>query len=259
MGPNALPVPEVGTGRIDSSAELELAGEYHFSAGDRTKNFFTRGIIPLYKNRAAVSLAVVPYEWFSTDTLTRDTRAARTRSGKGGAGGDIYFFSEYQILRDRLHGPDLNFRACFRLASGTNLRNARYTDGPGYFFDISAGKNLKLGNNTLRYYGMAGFYAYQTFDLQHLQNDCFLYGAGADLVVRHFLISQAVAGYSGYLDIGDRPLVYRAKIRWLRNKFDWNLSYQWGLHDYAFQRFRFGVIFHLPPAGLLLSRETGNQ
>jgi hypothetical protein len=244
MGPNSLPVPEIMKGRIDSSAQLELSADYNFSRGDKTKNIFTRGYLPLYENRFAVSIDVIPYEWFKTDTLTRDIRAARGRNGKGGAGGDIYFYSIFQILRNKEKWPDLSFRAAFRLASGTNLRNARYTDGPGYFFDLSAGKNISVKSNFIRVYAMSGFYAYQTFDLQHLQNDCFLYGGGMDFIFKKIIFSQSVAGYSGYLNIGDKPIVYRAGVQLLFKKFDWKFSYQWGLHDYDFQRIRIGVVFH---------------
>ena len=244
LGPNALPVPEVMKGSIDTLASLELSGDYNFSRGDKTKNIFTRGYLPLYENRFAVSIDVIPYEWYKTDTFTRDHRAARGRNGKGGAGGDIYFYSIFQILRNKAKWPDLSFRAAFRLASGTNLRNARYTDGPGYFFDLSAGKNYAIRSNVFRVYAMTGFYAYQTFDLQHLQNDCFLYGSGVDFILKKWVLSQSVAGYSGYLDIGDKPLVYRAEIQLISKKIDWKVSYQWGLHDYDFQRIRIGVVFH---------------
>lgn len=244
MGPNSLPVPEVANGRIDSLMELEVAGEYHFSNGDKTKDFYTRGFLPLYDNRVAILIDVIPYEWFKTDAITRDLRAARTKSGKGGAGGDIYFSTFFQVIKDKHNFPDILFQATFRLASGTNLHNARYTDGPGYFFDISAGKNIFLNKKILRLYGMAGFYAYQTFDLQHLQNDCFLYGAGADLSNSKFTLSQSIGGYNGYLNIGDKPIVYRASIRLKQKYFDWKVSYQWGIHDYDFQRFRAGVVVH---------------
>lgn len=246
MGPNALPVPEVEKGRIDSSAELEIAGDYHYSKGDKTTDFYLRGFLPLYNNRVAVSIDVIPYEWFKTDTITRDLRAARTRSGKGGAGGDIYFYACFQLLHDHGKWPDLLLQTALRTASGTNLRNVRYTDGPGYFFDLSGGKNFEFGKAKLRFYLMGGLYIYQTFDLQHLQNDCKLYGSGADLHFGKIILSQSVAGYSGYLDIGDKPLVYRAGVR-LKNKvIDWKFSYQWGLNDYAYQRYRLSLIFHLP-------------
>ena len=255
MGPNSLPVPEVMNGRVDSISAIELSGSYNFSRGDKTKDFFIRGYLPLYNNRVAISIDAIPYEWFKTDTITRDIRAARSRSGKGGAGGDIYFNSIFQLLRNKESWPDLAFRAVFRLASGTNLRNARYTDGPGYFFDVSAGRNYTINKSILRMYAMSGFYAYQTFDLQHLQNDCFLYGLGTDVVFTSWIISQSISGYSGYLDIGDKPIVYRASLQLKRKYFDWKLSYQWGVHDYDYQRFRLGVILKLNFLTSLLKNE----
>ena len=244
MGPNSLPVPEVTKGSVDSLTELELSGSYNFSRGDKTKDFYTRGFLPLYNNRVAVMIDVITYEWFETDTITRDVRAARTRSGKGGAGGDIYFTTQFQVLRDRENWPDLAFRGTFRLASGTNLRNARYTDGPGYYFDLSGGKNISIHRVICRFYAMAGFYAYQTYDLQHLQNDCFLFGAGCELAFPGWTIAQSFSGYDGYLNIGDKPLVYRMEIRKKRKSFDWKASYQWGINDYDFQRVRLGLVFH---------------
>lgn len=245
MGPNALPVPGVSNGSVDSLAEIELSASYHFSDGDKTTDFYTGGYLPLYDDRVAASLYVVPYEWFETDTIIRDQRAARTRSGKGGAGGDIYFSTEFQLVRNHESFPDLLLRTAFRTASGTNLRNARHTDGAGYFFDISAGKNYTLFNYPLRLYVMGGFYAYQTYDLHHPQNDCILFGGGADFRLKRILISQSVGGYSGYLKIGDKPVVYRASLRLLNKHFDWKISYQHGLNDFDFQRIRLGVIYHL--------------
>lgn len=245
FGPNALPVPEFLNGRIDSSATLEIAGSYTFSKGDKTKDFYTCGMLPLFSERMAIALDVIPYEWFATDTVTRDVRAARTRSGKGGAGGDIYIHFLFQLIRDRESIPDLLFRTCFRLPSGTNLRNARYTDAPGYFFDVSAGKNFKLANSTVRPYVLCGFYVYQTYDLRHLQNDCLLYGAGADIHFGKFILGQSVGGYRGYQENGDSPVVYRANIRLVNQRFDWKLSYQNGMHDYDFQRLRLSLIFHM--------------
>ena len=131
------------------------------------------------------------------------------------------------------------------MASGTNLGEARFTDGPGYFFDISTGKNIRFNHSILRLYGMAGFYAYQTFDIEHLQNDCFLYGAGTDLHLKKFILSQSIAGYSGYLDIGDKPLVYRASVRMKNKVVDWKASYQWGIRDYDFQKISMGIVLRL--------------
>ena len=245
LGPNALPVPEIPKGNIDSSAELEVSVSYHHCDGDKTKDFYLRGFLPLFNHRVAVSIDVIPYEWFETDTITRDLRAARTRSGKGGSGGDIYFHSSYQLLRNHSHIPDVLFQASMRLASGTNLGDARYTDAPGYFFNVSVGKNYSIGKSVLRGYLMTGFYAYQTYDIRNLQNDCFMYGLGLDYRRGKVLLSQSLGGYNGYLNLGDRPMVYRASLRLLNKIFDWKFSYQLGLHDYDFSRYRIGVIVHL--------------
>ena len=94
---------------------------------------------------------------------------------------------------------------------------------------------------------MGGFYDYQTYDLQHLQNDCILYGLGGDINFKRIIFSQSVAGYSGYLDIGDKPIVYRASLRMKNYHFDWKFSYQRGLNDYSYQRFRISLIWHIKP------------
>jgi hypothetical protein len=131
------------------------------------------------------------------------------------------------------------------MASGTNLGDARFTDGPGYYFDLSAGRNIAVDNSILRFYAMAGFYAYQTFDVEHLQNDCILYGAGADLHFKNFLFSQSIAGYTGYLNIDDKPIVYRVSLRLKSKLVDWKAEYQWGIRDNDFQRVRLSLIMHI--------------
>ncbi len=244
FGPNALPVPDVMTGEIDTTTYLEVAGEYHWSTGDKTKDVFVRGYLPLFANRIAFSMDVVPIEWYETDTITRDARAARGRDGKGKAGGDIYFHTLINLIHNREYAPDVALRVTLRTASGTNLRNARYTDGPGYFFDLSFGKNLTLSKDiVLRAYTMSGFYVYQTNDLSHLQNDCILFGLGADVHIRKISLSQSVGGYNGYLTLGDKPLVYRAGIKVSFNHIAYTISYQYGLRDYPFQRIRAGLIW----------------
>ena len=187
FGPNALPVPDVMNGNIDSLKTIEVDGGYNWSKGDKTKDTYIKGYLPLFKNRIAFVLDAVPIEWYKMDTVTRDLRAARNRSGEGKAGGDIYFQTLIALLKDHKKLPDVSLRIALRTASGTNLRNARYTDGPGYFFDLSAGKNFKTNSIVLRPYAMAGFYVYQTNDLEHLQNDCVMFGAGVDFFYKKII------------------------------------------------------------------------
>src|SRR5436190_22699211 len=86
MGPNALPVPEIEDGMIDSMAQLNISYDYHKSKGDKTQDVFLKGILPLFDSRVSVELSVVPLEWYEMDTITRDERAVRTESGEGSAG-----------------------------------------------------------------------------------------------------------------------------------------------------------------------------
>src|SRR5688572_26334584 len=83
LGPNALPVPEVRNGRADRAASLQVSFDFHTSRGDETQDFCLKGVLPLFANRMSVEMDVVPLEWYEMDTLTRDIRAVRTRSGKG--------------------------------------------------------------------------------------------------------------------------------------------------------------------------------
>ncbi len=248
LGPNALPVPEVMRGVLSTELEVELQAGAHFSKGDKTQDSFTRLYIPFCQGKIAVEAFVVPLEFFEMDTITRDTRAARTRSGKGHAGGDIYFSTHIQLLQDKENLPDIALELAFRTASGTRLRDARFTDGAGYYMDLSFGKSFALAeekNIEMRVFAMGGFYSYQTYDLQHLQNDAMLAGAGVEIISNKISFTQSVSGYRGYLNIGDRPVVYKASIQWKRRKLDAKLWYQWGINDFPYQSVRVGVLYHL--------------
>ena len=248
MGQNALPVPEVKKGKLPEEFEFEQMVGAHFSKGDKTQDAFTRLYIPLCQGKVAIEAYVVPLEFFSMDTITRDLRAARTQSGEGRCGGDIYFSTQVQLLQNKESFPDVALELAFRTASGTRLRDARYTDGSGYFMNLSFGNSYSLSENKnieLRLFMMAGFYSYQTYDLNHLQNDALLAGAGAELISDKISFSQSISGYRGYLNIGDRPVVYKASLQWNRRRLDAKIWYQWGLNDFPYQSVRAGVVYHI--------------
>lgn len=247
MGPNALPVPEIKTGQVDSVASLAISFDHHQGKGDRTQNIFLKGVLPLFENRMSIEMDVVPIEWFNTDTITRDRRAARTRDGKGDAGGDIYISTTLQLIRNKKFA-DVQLRIALKTASGTRLRDARYTDTPGYFTDLSFGKSIFPSSRIvrqIRFYADAGFLTYQTHDIQNLQNDCFMYGAGVTINLPRFSWSNQLGGYTGYLNNGDSPMVYRTELRYLQKNLDVAISFQQGLNDYDFSRFRISLIGHL--------------
>lgn len=253
MGPNALPIPDVEKGIIYNDIELEAAVETHFSKGDNTQNLFTSLYYPASKN-VAMRLYVVPLEHFKMDTVTRDERRAREKDGEGYAGGDIYFGSTVQLLKDYKNLPNISLSLYCKTASGTNLNSARYTDSPGYFFDLSFGKKFKLKSTDGLFYGMVGFYSWQIYLNEHFQDDSFLFGVGSDITIKNYIISSSLAGYIGYINNGDRPLVFRASLRKERKYLDYKLSYQLGLHDFNYQTVRFSLLFHIQK--ILISKKA---
>lgn len=252
FGPNALPVPEIKNGLVDSASSVNISYDYYTSKGDKTQDFYLKGTLPLFKNRISIELNAVPIEWYKMDTITRDERAVRTKSGEGSAGGDIYVSTCVQIVKNRKF-PDALLRFALRTASGTHLRDARYTDAPGYYIDVSFGKSIFIKDKFIRevrFYADAGLYTYQTYDLQNLQNDCFLYGGGICLNSKKISWTNCIGGYCGYLDNGDRPVVYRSEFRILNSMHDYAVSYENGLHDYPYQKFRISYIFHIPTTSI---------
>lgn len=151
MGPNALPVPEIKKGIVENNIEFELSQQNHFSKHDKTFKL----------------------------------------EGKGFAVGDLYFSTIIQLLKNYKNLPDIALRLACRTASGGKFTAARFTDTPEYFFDVSFGKkilkNLKQIEN-VNIFGMAGFYSWQTYSVNHRQNDAFLFGFGADINTKNFFV-----------------------------------------------------------------------
>jgi hypothetical protein len=246
MGPNALPLPEIHKGRVRDRYYLEIAPEFHFSRGDQTFDVFTRFDWPVSPGKVNIGVSYVPFEIFRMDTLTRDERAARDYDGKGHSFGDIYVHTQIQLIKNRDKWPDIMLSANIKTASGTNLGSARHTDAPGYYFDISAGKDFPSRHPSiisLRPYILVGFYAYQTHHSDYLQNDCFLLGGGLDLRLSKLIISNKLGAYAGYFNDGDRPFLYRLIISDSKQKpLSWSIRYQQGINDFKYSTFRVSAI-----------------
>ena len=116
----------------------------------------------------------------------RDTRAARTRSGKGFAGGTFISPLKFPCYANKLHWPDISvFEFMFRTASGTRFAWTRAIATAGRIFcgSVLPGKIsiwIKEKGNHDAAFPHGRHLLYQTYDLQHLQNDAPLYGAGLE-------------------------------------------------------------------------------
>lgn len=247
LGPNALPVPEVKKGFLTTNTEIEITGSNHSHAGDPTQDISGRAYVPFAKGKIAVEMYGVILEHYAYSEAIRDERFSRDKDGEGKAIGDLYFATLIQLVKDKKF-PNALFRFAAKTASGGNLNGARYSDSPGYFFDVSFSKDFGPKERLLfRPYTMLGFYCWQTNDELNLQNDAFVYGIGTDLIKSNWSFSSSWSGYSGYKDNGDRPSQLNFDLRKDFNKKAIRIQYQHGLHDWLYRTIRFSFIWKLNP------------
>jgi hypothetical protein len=248
FGPNAFPCPDVKNGDLQNfSAELDV--ETHFANGEQTYNLFASLFIPLANDRVGLELSGVPIEYYRMDTIVRDLRASRDYDGKGMSVGDFYMGTWIKIISETEKRPNLLLSINLRTASGNNLDAARFSDAPGYFFDLSAGKTLHARSSffdSLYIYAMAGFYAWQVVHERYRQDDALLYGAGISKRTGALDASIEVAGYYGYIGGGDKPVVARTSFQYqLTHRLKTNLRLEIGINDFPFTSVRAGTVWNL--------------
>lgn len=245
MGPNALPVTENNDGLVLDYTKIEISAEKHFSKGDNTENLYTEIFIPIALKKVGLKINIVPFEHYKMDTITRDFRKARDYDGEGTSGGDFYVSTLIQLVQEKKNIPDIMLSINLKTASGTNYSGVRFTDSPGYFFDISIGKYLKFNNliiDSVRIYNMLGFYAWQTNHNDYRQDDAILYGMGAKIFINNFMIENSLSGYYGYINNGDRPLVFRSILKYnIKSRMCYKIMFQHGIFDFPFNTIRIGT------------------
>lgn len=247
MGPNALPVQDVELGLVQQQFRAKISGESYISQGDFTNNLFASLNLPLFSDRVSLRIHMVPLEYHQYDTLTRNLRGARDFDGRGFSVGDVYVGTCIQLLKDHESWPDMMLSVNLKTASGSDFDAARYTDAPGYSFNLSSGKDVTLGPVTvLRPFGRMGFFCYQTNLHTYPQNDAFLYGAGAQIKHKSIAARASFDGYLGYLNNGDRPAVLRFRVGYTpKERVEYFVRLQQGLNDYPYSSLRLGCSFRL--------------
>lgn len=248
MGPNAFPVPEILDGKIGQILVLETALEGHFNAHEQTQNLFTRLFIPFKNKKVGLNIFLVPFEIFNYDTYLRDLRHSTDYDGQGVSTGDVYISTHIQLLENKVFWPDVLLNLTLKTASGNQYGAARFSDSPGYYFTLSFGKAVfkteKAGS--LRLYGMFGFYAWQTNQPDHFQDNAIVYGLGVKWQQKHFSLNQSLGGFSGYLNNGDRPSVYRIDLESnLQNNVNYKIRFQYGFNDIDYRSIRFSILYKL--------------
>ena len=241
MGPNALPVPEFHQ-QWDTTSSFTLSGASHLRSGEMTLN--SRLDLRWQAHpRFRMRIHLVPLEWYHTSHKLKTERRIHFESyDQQWAGGDIYVESSFRLPVNWTFGLQSEIRAGIKTASGTNLGAARYTDTPGYFFDLDVYRRF---GSLLQFdwEAMLGFYAYQTYQSGYRQNDCLLYGASVGWQARRFSLRPSIRGYCGYLQNGDCPVVCEIDLGWGQQveSWQWNLQVSTGLISWPFTSVQVGV------------------
>ena len=261
FGPNAFAVPEMLDGRVQHDLRIELAGDYfHGYRGDHTTDVSLKLNVPLWTDRANISVWMPVMEWYkNSDENMQVCRIPNDRKDdarKGHLMGDVYVSMDMQLLKEKRVRPDWVLRAALRTASGGEYYHARYYDGPGYFFDTFLAKSFGIGHNKnwahrLRMVATTGFLCWQTDNGR--QNDAVQFGAMLKWENRHFSLSESFAGYSGWehnasnggKQAHDCPMVLRTEFQYHIKQFDVLATYQYGVKDYPYHQVRIGGAYRV--------------
>ncbi len=244
LGPNALPVPHLHEGNNPGKLDLEMKYEYYFQDREQTHDALIELKIPIAEGKVALEFRYVPFEFYEVDESL--SRLRRTESGSvlsGKSQGDVYFGTAVQLVEDHEWIPDILFGMSCKTASGTNLEDARHTDSPGYYLDLSLGKSYYFGKEKesfFRWYMLGGFYAWQTYIDEFPQNDAIFYGFGFNFDLKKVYFSNSLRGLSGYMFNGDQPMVFSSEIGIREGATALVIGYEWGIVDYPFKCFRLG-------------------
>jgi hypothetical protein len=239
LGPNALPIPRIGNGSIDSNFSVSATGNFHFTKGDKTINPTLYANYCLVKNVIAFDLSWVPYEYFTMNHNIKTKRHVFSHwYYHHEAVGNLELNTTIQLLNKWRKNIHLALRLGYIFPTSSGLGMARYTDAPAYYFDISFGKPI---SKQFKWTGMLGFYCWQMISGSQRQNDALLFGTGAEWNTKSLRIQTYVAGYIGYLKMGDKPVVFRARAEKKFNKSSLILGFQQGLNDFQYSSAELGM------------------
>ena len=240
MGPNAFPIPFAE--RIVNQPEFEIRYSHHFNPGESSWDIFSRISFPVGE-RASLRFQINPVEYFLMDTMVRNERIARDENPEGYASGDLLVeFNTSLISSQKIQ---LLFNFGLKTASGSEFRNARYTDSPAYYFNLSLHRHINIHPEIKMNLGtLIGLYVWQTYMINNRQNDAFLYAFSCKIDFKKISLLNDIRGFTGYLKNGDSPLLYSVKLSRNMSRFELFISQQFSIHDYPYQSSQFGSKYY---------------
>lgn len=245
LGPNALPVPFISNGSIDSIHSIGVTTNFHFSKGDNTQNLAVYGNYCLVKDVISFDFYWVPYERYQMSHAIKEKRHVFSHYYyENSAQGEIHLNTNIQLLRKLRDYVHLALRVGYRLPTSSGLGSARFTDAPGYYFDLSAAKPLNKGSYW-KLIGMTGLYVWQTNLDGRRQNDAFLFGGGVEWNPCRWRIQLYGTGYLGYMDdLGDKPVLVRAGIERKGKRVTGILKVQQGISNFEYSSIEAGLRYN---------------
>jgi hypothetical protein len=241
FGPNANPVPEFTNATIPAMTTVKLSGDYYSGFGDNTTNVTLTTEIPLLSKRFSFKIWINMLENYEVTQAVYNERNMTEENLSGMAGGDFYIQTRIFILTEKKYAPAVILNSTLKTASGTNFQQRRYFDTPGYYFDVELGKSVYLQNNVLseiRLVADLGFFCWETTN--STQNDAPIYGGKIILSNSLFDFENTLSGYYGWMNNGDKPLVYSSKLNIKRPKFNIFAQYQYGIKDFPYHHIQTG-------------------
>lgn len=250
MGPNALPVPEIGNGVIGDRGFAELGAHSHFLKNDNGVNSFLRFYFPIVADVIAIDIWGYPTETFRMRNERRDElQIYYDDTGRITQGGDLWLATSIQLIRNHKWLPNMVGKVALKTTSG-NLDHARFTDSPAQYFQLSTGKQW----NNWRLNATGGFYVWQTNREEVSQDEGLMWGAEVRWQPKRFQVYQSVSGYHAYEQTGEnRPVILKsgASYRWKKAQVE--IEYQTGIQHYYYEtvRLSFRYFFNSPYKAIL--------
>jgi hypothetical protein len=207
MGYNALPALRNADPAIGPDLEVEVSATVQVSsliaARDAAATPYFRVTVPFH-DVAAIELDGVPLELFQVSSETQARLGARQRAGI--TPGDIRVGARFLLLNERRQRPALGVQLIVKTTTGKGLDALRFTNAPGYIFDLLAGKDLLAARPVaLRALAKVGFLAWQVGEGR--QDDAVDFGATLRAgFASGVSLAAELRGYAGWRE-DDEPVV----------------------------------------------------
>lgn len=252
FGPNAFPVPDMLDGRTSSDLDVELYYDSFLCtmtddvADDVTMDAFLKVTVPLFSRRVNLVLWMPVVEQFwTTPEISAMRRLSPGAPLSGMDSGDVYVSTDICIMEQDKSGFDMALRAAIKTASANSFSTGRVYDAPGYFFDLSVGRDIcRFDRGVFRMAVSSGFLCWQTDNGR--QNDAVMYGLLASYAQGRFSADVNFGGYVGWEGRGDRPMTLKSHVSWSLNRLTFHLAHQIGFMDWPYHQIRFGVSCSVP-------------